>query len=376
MTESKCVLYLHSLGKMGDLKKIYDVFKQYDDNYVLCKFGRTINDKIRKNQHKHAFSKHGFVLNEIHTVEIHSLLLSNAETDLKKHFKKKNLCVNFKNYKELVYIPTDKIDEIKEYYEKLKHTYSIDKFQIPNKKMKEYICDTCDKKFNKKSGYTDHLNRKNPCKKIEVIDIKNILQEITNLKTKLDDVEKENKKLKEMITSNDNKNITNNNTQNNNTLNNVETMNVVNIVLNGFGNEELSHLTEKQIREILKKGFKSIPKYIEYVHFNDKAPSNKNICITNRRDNTVNVYNGKKWILQNKEEFLDEIRGKGMDFIYKNVDELDEKNIEDQKILKIINRFIKSYEDEDKDKLKMIDKDIQLILYNNNKDVKKPKKVQ
>ena len=43
-----------------------------------------------------------------------------------------------------------------------------------------YTCITCDKTFKQKSGFTDHLNRKNPCIKIP----KNIHQ-ITPNYTKL-----------------------------------------------------------------------------------------------------------------------------------------------------------------------------------------------
>lgn len=82
------------------------------------------------------------------------------------------------------------------------------------------------------------------------------------------------------------------------------------MLLNAYGKEDLSHLTSKEIRTILNHGFKSIPKYIEYVHFSEDAPYNKNICISNRRDSTVNIYNGKKWILKDKTEFLEDIREK------------------------------------------------------------------
>ena len=249
--------------------------------------------------------------------------------------------------------------------------------------MKEYECDKCNKKFSRKSSFDDHKNRKTPCVKPEEPTIKTIMNEINDLKLvmktlkeehelKMKALEEENKNLKKIIDSVNNKlskikSITNNNTQN------IETVNI--LLLNPYGKEDLTHLSSKDIRTILNHGFKSIPKYIESVHFSENAPQNKNICISNRRDNTVNVYDGNKWTLKDKVEFLDDIREKGIDFIEKNIDDLDEKNPDDKKILNKINRFIKKYrenDDENDDKhFKKIDKDIQLILYNNRNKVTK-----
>ena len=243
--------------------------------------------------------------------------------------------------------------------------------------MKEYNCENCKKIFNRKSTYIYHINKKNSCLG-ESTNIKNILSELKLLK-------QENIQLKhEIISLKDNKlnisNTQNNNnidididTQNNNnididTQNNIDTLNnnvsVVQIVLNKYGNENMDHMNEQKCKNILDKGFKSIPHYIECVHFNDMIPSNKNICITNRRDNTVNVYNGTKWILTDKQEFLDEIKEKGIDFIERNIEDLNENNANDKKILTKINRFLMSYKG-NSEQMKKIDKDIQLILYNN-----------
>ena len=89
-----------------------------------------------------------------------------------------------------------------------------------------------------------------------------------------------------------------------------------------------------------------------------------------------------------KQEFLDEIKEKGVDFIEKKIEDLDENNKYDKRILDKINRFLKCYkdneeidEDDDKKKeinenkksMKKINKRIQLILYNNKDDIKPTK---
>lgn len=243
--------------------------------------------------------------------------------------------------------------------------------------MKDYICQKCNKQFNKKSHLDDHINKKNPCNKFNATNNKSIVTEINILKEKLEKIEEENKKLKTIIENN--KLLTTIENNNIGIQNNTEIVNI--IVLNAYGEENLSHLTEKQIKNILNKGFQSIPKYIESIHFNDKAPENNNICIKNNRSGTINVYDGKKWTLKDKQEFLDEIKEKGVDFIEQQIDILDKTDKQDQLILKKIQRFINWYryrkddytEDQkilkqikkDKDKLKELDKKITLLLYNN-----------
>jgi DNA-directed RNA polymerase subunit RPC12/RpoP len=39
--------------------------------------------------------------------------------------------------------------------------------------MVSYLCSTCQKEFTNKSKYTRHLNRKNPCKRVEKKDPEN-----------------------------------------------------------------------------------------------------------------------------------------------------------------------------------------------------------
>ena len=246
--------------------------------------------------------------------------------------------------------------------------------------MKEYICVKCNKKFNQKIHYTDHINRKTPCNNDTTINIESLITKIDKMEKEMKKLKRENEKMhviekdmkalkKEMDKIKTVSSVANN-TQN------IETVNI--LLLNGYGKEDLTHLTSNDIRAILNQGFQSIPKYIEYVHFNENAPQNKNICISNRRDSTVNVYNGKKWTLKDKAEFLNDIREKGIDFIEKNIDDLNEKNPEDKKILNKINRFIKKYRENDDDEddnnyFKKVNKDIQLILYNNRDKVIKAK---
>ncbi len=51
-----------------------------------------------------------------------------------------------------------------------------------------------------------------------------------------------------------------------------------NIVINNYGSERKDYITFEDIMNILLKGGNNIvPKYIEFKHFNDNFPENKNI---------------------------------------------------------------------------------------------------
>ena len=47
-----------------------------------------------------------------------------------------------------------------------------------------------------------------------------------------------------------------------------------------------------------------IPKMIEAVHFNDKCPENKNISLTNKKENKIKIFKDNKWVYQGKEETI------------------------------------------------------------------------
>ena len=83
--------------------------------------------------------------------------------------------------------------------------------------------------------------------------------------------------------------------------------NTQNIQLNSYGNEDMNHITDKMKTELLKIPYGMIPKMIEEVHFNDNKPENKNIALTNKKDNKIKVYTGNKWIYKDKDEIINDL---------------------------------------------------------------------
>jgi hypothetical protein len=179
--------------------------------------------------------------------------------------------------------------------------------------MVKYICDNCEKEFDKKYNYNVHINRKYKCeaeegkkdnkceycgvifstkgsmtrhkkkhcikarsdedkmdsmnKKIKELEneIKKMKEEKKTNNDKINEVTEEIKKMKEMKIIN---NVTNNITQNNITQNN-------NIIITEFGKEDMSIIDETYIIYSLNGGNNALLNLTKVVHFNPQYPNTK-----------------------------------------------------------------------------------------------------
>ena len=229
--------------------------------------------------------------------------------------------------------------------------------------MVEYICERCNKTWTKKYDFTRHVNRKFKCKET----IKPVIEynKYELLMKKIEELEKQ-------ITHINNSSINNIVNKVINT-DNSKTINVI-VTPNAFGKEDLSFIDKSASNKILSKGFKSIPKLIETVHFNKNKPEYHNVYIPNWRDrNKVLVFDGVKWILANKDDVFEDLTNKGIEFIQKKYDELDETDKGDATIIKKIKNFMETCENYEKNDF--INDDLQLVLYNNRKIVEKSRKL-
>ena len=95
-----------------------------------------------------------------------------------------------------------------------------------------------------------------------------------------------------------------------------------NIILNNYGSEDLSHITDTFKTQMLKIPYMMIPKMIEQVHFNKEKPENKNIAFTNKKENRLKVYTDNKWIYKNKKDVISNLVDKN----YHNLDTHYDKN--------------------------------------------------
>jgi hypothetical protein len=247
-----------------------------------------------------------------------------------------------KNNETIIYkhIPQESDSEfLKNEINKLKS-----KIEEQENEKKKFICENCETGFSSKASKRRHqLHR---CKVKSNID-----SLIIELETKHEEEKKAlHTKIDQLIDKVGNRttNITNN-TQN--------------IILNGYGNEDMSHITDGIKNSLLKIPFAMIPKMIEAVHFNDQKPENKNIFLPNKKDNLVKIFNGDKWIHLNKDDVIKSLVSEKYIILDKHFEDKSKTEIEEfvkENYVKFRDIYSK-----DKDIAEKIQNDCELVLLNN-----------
>ena len=164
--------------------------------------------------------------------------------------------------------------------------------------------------------------------------------------------------------TNNNTNNTNNSTNNsNNTTNNMTN----NIIIHNYGDEDTKYITSDYILNLLKyKPAKAIPELIKHTHFNEEHPENQNIKITNKKEPYVKVRKNDKWELQNKEDTINDLIDRQQVHL---MDEVIEEKIEEscnnsEKVN--IERCSELYNNDDKNYMKRLYNESELIIINNS----------
>lgn len=175
-------------------------------------------------------------------------------------------------------------------------------------KIEKYKCQYCDKSFKYKSGKCRHEKNRCKMKRLQLIEnnkriehlttkllpqIKNILEE-TNIGT----IDLSNHTL-----STNSINVTNIQNQTNNQLiTNIDNSN--NLQIHNYGQEDLSHITDQQYKEMLQDPFNAMSKLMNAIHFNDQKPENQNLRIPNIKQPFVEVFEDGDWIVSNQYKLL------------------------------------------------------------------------
>jgi len=216
-------------------------------------------------------------------------------------------------------------------------------------------CPYCYKRFSRSDSLNRHYGR---CK-IKKKEKENDKQEIKELK---EIVEK-------LLVEKGNTNITNNTNNTNNMNNSHNTTNHMtnNIIIHNYGDENTKYITSDYILNLLKnKPAKIIPELIKYTHFNDDHPENQNIKITNKKEPYIKVRKNDKWELQDKDETINDLIDRQQ---FHLMDEDVEKKIEEKcsNIEKVnIERCSHLYNQEDKEYMKRLYNESELIIINNS----------
>lgn len=200
------------------------------------------------------------------------------------------------------------------------------------------VCPVCSKNYRSKHGYTNHILLKrckvqdcslecSYCNKIFSTKYNRKTHEIKCLQLynnkKIKALEEE---LKMMRLSNPTQIVNNNNTTNNN---NNGTIN--NIIINSFGNEDTSHITDRQIIKALKM-CKEFP--VEMIRVDNvlktlstflkqkDKPENHNIYKPNFKDKYVKYFNNNIWKIGDAKKIMTELYMSKMDIAEEKFDEL------------------------------------------------------
>jgi len=219
------------------------------------------------------------------------------------------------------------------------------------------MCHYCHKIFSRSDSLARHIDKS--CRARKSLDdskekmFQKLLIEHNELIKRIDILEKENKKYKHVV------------------KNNIQIQNnVFNIKMIPFGKEDISSITNRTYKQIIDRGFMSIPAFVEKIHFDKNKPEFQNIYISNMRDDYILVFDGNDWKLSNKTDTLDTLYNEKFCILENKFQEL----IDDlpENVISKFRRFLnKSDDDNTKNGIK---KELKLILYNHRKLVENTRK--
>jgi hypothetical protein len=237
-------------------------------------------------------------------------------------------------------------------------------------KIDEYHCQYCDNGFTTKTSMYRHIQNNCKIKKKDELQKNEIYERLLKLEEEnIARTKKEKEKDKEIIKlkkQNKIKDLTINNMENKINNGNIVNGNIVNgnvinhITLIGYGNEDMSKLDKNEMVKVLQNGYYSTIKLTEAIHFNSKYPEYHNVYITNMKDKYAMMYDGKNWILTQKDYLINKIYDDKKNYIEENLDDfLDSLTVSRKKALE---RWLET--DDEEKKIKEVKENIKLLLYN------------
>jgi hypothetical protein len=229
---------------------------------------------------------------------------------------------------------------------------------------KEFTCIYCNKDFTTNFALTRHAETR--CKVKTNMDNESI-QLIASMAQKIEQLETENKTLKE--TKNNSTNIVSN-TDSNNTVNN-NYIKKVEVKLLAYGKEDLSYITDNNYIKLFDRGFCSVNDFIKLIHFDKDKPQNHNLYLSRLRGDFAVTYDGNDWAIGKVDEIIEELYKDKRDFLEEKFEELIKK-VPPRAIKKFKNFLNEQKDDKISAQLK---KDITMTLYNCQKIPKETRRI-
>ena len=278
----------------------------------------------------------------------------NIRTKYMNHLRRKNLCKpNISNCdlqnEYIKYGINDKIISSVDYCKN--HNIPTNDHNIPTNDH-NIKCEYCKKNYSRIDSLNRHLKtckekKKDVEEKTNLLNIVNMLNE--QLKEQKEQNKEQQKQINELIKK---AGMT------------IGTQNIQqNIKILAYNNTDISHLTDKDYLKCLKHSNFCIPHLIEQIHFNPQKPENHNIYISNLKNNYVMIYNGNKWMLNDREESIQNLIDDKESMIEQKLEEWVENGKQYPDIMRKFNRYLEKKEND-----KVINKvkdEIKLMLFNN-----------
>ncbi len=210
----------------------------------------------------------------------------------------------------------------------------------------KFSCQYCEKSFKHRQGLFKHV--KFVCKKNKDEDLKELVR-LMNIQDEGKKVEKKkNKQINQLMCK----------LQINGGFHQTNIQN--NIQLLPYNNTDLSHLTEEDYINSIRRVNFCVKELIQRVHFNPSKPENMNIYISNLKDKYLMVYDGGNWTLKYKKDELNNL--------YDDKEMMLEEWLTDgqhqyPELKEKFDRYLSNKEDDET--LNKIKDEIRLMMYNN-----------
>jgi hypothetical protein len=254
---------------------------------------------------------------------------TNNKAHFKQHLQRKYICNPLSNISRLSilkkYFPevfTYEKDEILNFkkenieLEVEKQSKIINEANIENDNS-SYICSNCNKVFHYKQSKWRHqknchsiLNDLNSNDNSDKTKIKQLITKLNEEKSKVKDKEKLLSKYAEIIDK-----ITEKSTNITNTTNNTTNNTTINFQVNAFGSENISYISKSFLNQLLKIPYTSVPKLLEFIHFNKNFPENQNVKIFSRKEKWAQKHNGTEWEFIPKNTLIGDMISNGVNIL-------------------------------------------------------------
>jgi hypothetical protein len=274
--------------------------------------------------------------------------------------------------------------------------------------MVKYQCIKCKKEYTKKSTYENHLERKYSCVSMDNVysceycgyqcerewilnrhikygcSIKKDIDRsyetecnLINLDVKKDEIRELKEKIKQLeeLIMIHRPNITNTNSNNTSKSTMINSNNTANITSNqtinnkltivNFGKENIDKLSDDDKKEILNSCYGAILRCAKKVNFNPEFPEQRNIFLTNPKAEFAYKYEMNKYEAIETNDLLDQIIYHRASDVRDLIEQNDVLKIADSKIERV-NKLLKNIDNEKKEDIAYIKKDLRLILFNEN----------